>query len=288
MKKSWLLLILPIFFGPRLLSAANLETTYLKESDTKTAPDLSHKCPLIELLKAKLCSPKSVLTNPENFLSLEASAIFDSFFFHRRYFCHCSEVSIHLRASGMTKLIFGIEKKIKLENKPVTIAFTFVASGAAITELILIDTLLHRNKKVKLAIDFIDPIYSSRSGENELIKSIFSSLSKKYPERIISYQLRINNFSDIDDLSPLFGKESSFSNPDFNIAWQQNEKIFVLAAFDPGYSCGFFAYDNLRKLLRQYVAQVNKSPLFKTHNLFDGHIIESYTGENTVEQISHF
>lgn len=139
---------------------------------------------------------------------LKSFAHYHGFYQNDSYVCLCSNI-IDIRAQGMATIVKEVERSIADAEFPI-VAFLFLGSGGAITEYIMLDTLLQRNKNLRVAIDFIDPLYDDPSekytksliGKTKYVVNILlKSLMEKYPEQVIEYQLRNDNFSFLPELS---------------------------------------------------------------------------------------
>lgn len=177
------------------------------------------------------------------------------------YFCTCVKVA-KIRGEGMADLVESVEKAA--EHKPAQAFFLFLGAGAAFTEFVALDALLQRNPELKIAMDFVDPIYELPEADKEIsdrtkamVDILMESLIKKYPGRILGYKMRADNFSKLPKdsrslpflLLPTASnriKNSSIQNQAFS---EPGKKIFVLAAFDLELSQGLSSYERSKEIL---------------------------------------
>lgn len=112
------------------------------------------------------------------------------------FFCRCKDI-VSIRHFGMARFVEEIEKSIEDELQPIAFLI-FLGSGNLVSEFILLDALLTRNPQLRVAIDFIDPVYNQNESTLKTIKVatfLSRSLEKKYPEQILAYKLRFDDFS---------------------------------------------------------------------------------------------
>lgn len=176
------------------------------------------------------------------------------------YFCNCAKVE-KIRGQGMAALVENVEKVA--QKDAATVFFLFLGTGAAFTEFLALDALLDRSPKIKVAMDFVDPIYDLAKEDQDIsdetkamVNILMASLAQKYPGRILGYKMRADNFSklpkDERSLPFLLLPDASAKNSDSSIQDQNfsapGKKILVLAAFDLELQSGLSSHTKSKEI----------------------------------------
>jgi hypothetical protein len=207
---------------------------------------------------------------------------------HKVFLGNSGSTPIGLLARGMAALYKKIEDNYKNNSM---IGLIFVSSGNAISEFMVIDALLERNKNMNIAVDLIDPAYSDWR-QREIVQTLFSFLSmQKYHTRII-YKIRTDDFSKLstadsrleENLNELFGDKSYLPH----CAYYKNDEIILsVAIFDPGAEENLdahVAYNKIRVLLGYYFKSEENKAMFISKLRFKKlKMLGTYVGNQTID-----